>query len=115
MKTIDTINIPTYSENRSRWEVRVDLSGRRYTLGISYNTRMDAWMMTISDTSGNLLLGGIRLVPQVYFFEKYRASCPDLPPGELYLAHTSGRTDVDVTRGNLTEFALKYSVFSETA
>ena len=115
MKTIDTINIPTYSENRSSWEVRVDLSGRRYTLIVRYNTLMDAWVMAISDTRGNLILGGIRLIPEVPFFKKYRASCPDLPPGELYLAHTSGRTDVDVTRGNLTEFALKYSVFSETA
>ena len=56
MKIIESVEIPTYSENKSRWEIRADLSGRRYTFNVSYNTRQEAWLMPINDVNGNLLL-----------------------------------------------------------
>jgi hypothetical protein len=115
MKTIKSIEIPTYSENRSSWEVRVDLSGRRYALNVSYNTRQEAWMMSISDTAGNLLIAGLRLIPGVNMLQKYRASCPELPPGELWLIDRQSRADTaDVTRENLSSrYALTYSVYED--
>jgi hypothetical protein len=115
MKTIESMDIPLLSEKAARWESRVDLAGKRYGLYISYNTRQDAWFMSIMDANGKLLLAGIRLVPGVYFLEKYRASVPELPPGRLWLLDTEGNLgSAEVTRTNLhTRFALKYTVYEE--
>jgi hypothetical protein len=113
MKILESITIPLYSA--ARWEMRVDLSGKRYGIYIAYNTRQDAWFMAVSDVNGDLLLAGIRLVPGVFFLEKYRASVPGLPPGELWLVDAEGKIpSAEVTRENLsTRFALTYTVFEE--
>ena len=115
MKIKESIDIPLLSEKAARWEMKVDLSGKRYGLYVSYNTRQDAWFMSISDANGKLLLAGIRLVPGVYFLEKYRASVPELPPGRLWLLDINGNSgSAEVTRHNLhTRFALKYTIFEE--
>jgi hypothetical protein len=113
MKIKESITIPL--NNTARWEMRVDLSGKRYGLYIAYNTRQEAWFMSISDVDGNLLLAGIRLVPGIFFFEKYRVSVPGLPPGELWLVDIEGKlSTAEVTRENLsTRFALTYTIFEE--
>jgi hypothetical protein len=115
MKIIESIEIPTYADKVSRWEVNVDLSKKRYKFYISYNTRQESWVMSISDVNGNILIAGIRLDPGVFFFEKYRASVPQLPPGELWLVDIDGKlSTAEVTRDNLnSRFALTYTVFGE--
>jgi hypothetical protein len=114
MKNLKSIEIPLLSEKAARWEMKVDLSGKRYGLYVSYNTRQDAWFMSILDANGELLLAGIRLVCGVSFLEKYRASVPELPPGEMYLMHKSGKTNIEVTGDNLhTHFSLLYTVSEE--
>lgn len=107
--------IPLYSEKAARWDEKVDLSGKRYGLYVSYNTRQDAWFMSISDANGKLLLAGVRLVPGVFFLEKYRASVPELPPGKLWLVDVEGNLGTaEVTRDNLhTRFALTYTIFED--
>nr|AGS53498.1 hypothetical protein [uncultured bacterium contig00055] len=117
MKTIESVNIPTYADKKSRWTVKVDLSGRRYALDVYYNVRQNAWMLSITDANGELLIAGVRLVPGIYLLEKYRASCPELPPGELVLVDLEGKLgNADgVTRENLgSRFALAYEVITET-
>lgn len=113
MRIKESIEIPLY--NAARWEMRADLSGKRYGLYIAYNTRQEAWFMAISDVNGNLLLAGIRLVPGIFFLEKYRASVSGLPPGELWLVDIEGKlSTAEATRENLsTRFALTYTVFEE--
>jgi len=115
MKIVESIDIPLLSEKAVRWEMKVDLSGKRYGFYISYNTRQDAWFMSILDAGGKLLLAGIRLVPGVYFLEKYRASVPELPPGRMWLLDTKGNLgSAEVTRDNLhTRYVLKYTIFEE--
>jgi hypothetical protein len=115
MKIIESLEIPLYSDTLSRWEVKVDLSGKRYSFYVSYNSRMEAWFMSVSDANGKPLLAGIRLVPGVYFLDKYRASVPELPPGELWLMDTEGKQETaEVTRENLNiRFALTYTIFEE--
>jgi hypothetical protein len=115
MIIIKSIKIPTHADTNSRWETKVDLSGKRCGLYISWNTRQEAWFMAVSDMNGNLLLAGIRLVPGIFFLEKYRASVPALPPGELWLVDIEGKlSTAEVTRGNLsTRFALTYTIFKE--
>jgi hypothetical protein len=113
VKIKESITIPLY--NSARWEMKADLSGKRYGIYIAYNTRQDAWFMAISDTNENLLLAGIRLVPGIFFLEKYRASVPGLPPGDLWLVDIEGKLSAaEVTRENLsTRFALTYTIFGE--
>ena len=115
MMTIDSLEIPTYAEKKARWEVRVDLSGKRYTFNVSWNVQQEAWTMRISDSNGELLIAGLRLVPGIDLLKKYRASCPTLPPGDLILFDKENRMNTaEVTRDNLsTRFALKYMVYRE--
>jgi len=115
MKIIESRVIPLYSEKAASWEMQVDLSGRRYTFAVSYLTRPDAWVMSISDANGDLLISGLRLVPGVSFLEKYRASVPALPPGELRLVDKEENQGSDeVTRDNLSNrFVLTYTVIGE--
>jgi hypothetical protein len=105
-----SIEIPLFSD--PHWEMKVDLSGKRYGFCVSYNTLQDMWTMYITDANEKLILAGIRLVPGVSFFKKYRASCPDLPPGDLWLLDKEGNMKTaEVTRDNLhTRFALTYTV-----
>jgi hypothetical protein len=112
----ESYDIPlTYADTVARWEMKVDLSGKRYSFYVSYNSRMEAWFMSVSDANGKMMLAGIRLVPGVYFLDKYRASVPELPPGELWLMDKEGKPETaEVTRENLhTRFALTYTIFEE--
>jgi hypothetical protein len=115
MKIVESFVIPVFSEKSSRWEVKVDLSKKRYTFYVSYNTRCDAWFLSILDAENNLLLAGLRLVPGVFLLGKYRASVPELPPGELWLVDVQSKlSTAEVTRNNLhSRFALTYTVFEE--
>ena len=110
MIIIESKEIPLFDD--PRWEAQTDLSGRRYTFCISYNTRQDAWTATISDANGELLVAGLRLVPGIDMLKKFRASSPGLPPGELVLIDKEGRPETaEVTRSNLSSrFTLAYSL-----
>jgi hypothetical protein len=66
--------------------------------------------MTIMDANENVLIGGIRLVTGGLLLDKYRASCPELPPGYLFLMDREGKLETaEPTRENLAErFVLVY-------
>jgi hypothetical protein len=102
--------IPLYSNEMPRWKVNVDLSGRRYSLYVSWNTRMEGWSLTIMDTTEKVLIGGLRMVTGGLLLDKYRASCPELPPGLLMLIDREGKPETaEPDRDNFAErFALVY-------
>jgi hypothetical protein len=102
--------IPEYSAQTSRWEVKVDLSGVRYTINISWNAQMEGWVMALMDTNSKLILGGIRLSQGSDLLTKYRAYCTDLPPGEFWILDNQGDDKTaELTRENFsTRFALCY-------
>ena len=110
MKIIENKELPLFDD--PRWEMQADLSGQRYIFEVDYNTRQDLWTMLIKDANGELLIAGLRLVPGVDFLEKFHASSPGLPPGELTLVDREDDLGTaEVTRGNLSKrFALVYSV-----
>ncbi len=115
MKNYQFIVLPEYSSSSSRWNVQVDLSGVRYKLDVSWNTRMECWVLCISDIKDNLILGGIRLSVGLFLLRKYRASCSDLPPGEIWLLDTTGDYQTaELTRDNFnTRFKLCYGTWEE--
>jgi len=115
MKLLEVHSIPTFADKYARWKMSVNLSGVRYQLYISWNTRMSNWYMTILDVNDKILLGGLRLVPNVLLFEKYRASVPELPSGDLVIFDREGKLEADeITRGNLgSRFDLSYVISGE--
>jgi hypothetical protein len=115
MKNYQFVILPEYSASSSRWDVQVDLSGVRYKLNVSWNTQMEGWVLCISDTKDNLILGGIRLSVGSFLLSKYHASCPSLPPGEISLLDTTGDDETaELTRDNFnTRFKLCYETWEE--
>jgi hypothetical protein len=105
--------LSTFAEKTPRWTQYVDLSGVRYQLYISWNTRMESWYLSVLDTNGNLILAGIRLVPGIDLIGKYRASAPELPPGVLLVMDKeSDPKTAELTRDNFgTRFVLSYTDF----
>jgi hypothetical protein len=115
MKNLKFVISPEYSASSSRWDVQVDLSGVRYKLNVSWNALMGGWVLCISDTKDNLILGGVRLSAGSYLLEKYRASCPGLPPGEIWLLDTAGDDKTaELARDNFnTRFKLCYGTWED--
>jgi len=115
MKLLEVFSLSTFADKYERWKMYVTLSGVRYQLYISWNTRMENWYMTILDVNDKILLGGIRLVPNVLLFEKYRASVPELPIGDLVIFDREGKLEEDeITRNNLgSRFDLSYVISGE--
>jgi hypothetical protein len=111
----EVYSIPTYADKYARWKMAVDLSGVRYQFYISWNTRMVSWYMTILDINDRILVGGIRLVPDVLLLRKYRASVPELPPGDLVIFDREGKLETaEITRDNLgSRFDLSYVISGE--
>jgi hypothetical protein len=115
MKNFQFVILPEYSVSSSSWNVQVDLSGVRYKLNVSWNTQMESWFLNMSDEKGNSVLGGIRLSVGSYLLRKYHASCPALPPGEMWLLDATGRYETaELTRDNFnTRFKLCYGTWEE--
>jgi hypothetical protein len=113
--TINFVIIPEYSGQTSRWEAKVDLSGVRYTINISWNAQMEHWIMALMDTNGKLILGGIRLSKGRDLLQKYKAYCTDLPPGEFWILDNQGDyKTAELDRTNFsTRFVLCYGEVTE--
>jgi hypothetical protein len=71
---------------------------------------MSGWSLTIMDTNEIVLIGGIRLVAGGLLLDKYRASCPELPPGYLMLVDREGKLETaEPDHNNFADrFALVY-------
>jgi hypothetical protein len=76
---------------------------------------MEGWVLSISDTKDNLILGGIRLSVGARLLGKYKASCPKLPPGEIWILDTTEHyEDAELTRDNFnTRFKLCYGTWED--
>ena len=104
------INIPTFADRSPRWLMSVDLSGKRYQLYFDWNTRFEIWSMSILDANGKNLLGGLGVVPYFPLYDRYRASVPQLPSGDLIILDRQDNMQTAViTRDNLgSRFVLCY-------
>lgn len=70
-----------------RYTVRLD--GTDYILGYRFNTRMDKWLMSVSDVTGALLIADVPLVADWPLIDRFRV--PGQPPGSLVAYDTSGQ------------------------
>jgi len=105
------LTIRTFADRHPRWKQSVDMSGVRYRLYFSWNTRMRSWHMSVLDGNNNALVGGVRLVPEIDLLEKYKASVSGLPPGIVrILDRQNDPSTAELTRENLgTRFLLSYT------
>jgi hypothetical protein len=67
--------------------VEVELSGRLYTLGFDYNTRLAAWSMSIFDASLSPIVQGVRVVADAGLLDIFVDE--RLPPGQILAVDTS--------------------------
>lgn len=91
------------------------MGGSLYKFYFSWNERLAIWQISISDSDDKLLLGGLRLVPEIDLLAKYRASVPSLPKGMLIAVDKmSDLETAELTRDNFgTRFLLGYFDFGE--
>lgn len=83
---IDFKILNTHAGEHPRWIQKTEIGGSLYSLYFSWNDRLGIWSMSISDADGKLLLGGLRLVPEIDLLGKYKATVKGLPSGMLYIA-----------------------------
>jgi hypothetical protein len=102
--------LPTFAQTSPRWTVRVDLSGTRYTLYLSWNEQMQSWFLSLLHADGTPIIAGIRLVPNTQLLDCYRTVIPTLPSGSLIVMDAEQRPDNDdLNRTNLgTRYQLCY-------
>lgn len=112
---METVIIETHADKYPRWAQKTTLGGSLYKFYFSWNDRMGIWQMSISDADDNLLLGGIRLVPEIDLLAKYRVSVPCLPDGMLTLVDIQNDPiTAELGRSNFgTRFLLGYFDLSE--
>lgn len=83
-QTVPTRQIPYYSLSTS-------LDGSDFKLEFRYSTRADRFYLNLYDTSGVLLLAGLKLVTGVLLLHYYHY-LPGVPAGELVVT-TNGADD----------------------
>lgn len=85
------VDLPAYG-------YQVQLDGITYGLNFTYNDRMSRWMISISDSSGNLLVGEVPVIVNYPLFDRYKVT--GLPAGTLF-AFDTANTNADPTRYEL--------------
>lgn len=112
---MEWFTITTHADEYPRWTQKVTMGGSLYKLYFSWNERLKIWQMSISDASDSLILGGLRLVPEIDLLAKYRVSIPDLPKGMLIVVDKLGDLQTaELDRNNFgSRFLLGYFDFSE--
>jgi hypothetical protein len=84
--TLNMQMLPEYSAKTPAWKVQLDLHNVRYGFYVRWNTQFESWIMAILDSADNVIVAGVRLsIGSDDLLEKYRASCPSLPPGKLFV------------------------------
>jgi hypothetical protein len=98
--------IPTFQQTSSKYNLDIELTGKLYNLGFSWNTREEAWYMCIS-LEDTILISGIKLVPNYLLLYQYE-SLPNLPEGDFFIVDNDQDLDSsDITYDN---FGIRYQL-----
>ena len=79
--------IPTLADSE-HYSERVELDGTIYGLTFMWNTREEAWFLSVADADGVALVSGVKLVADWQLFQS--VSNASMPPGEMVAVDTSG-------------------------
>lgn len=88
------------------YKFRITLNDVIFTLSLHYNTRMDNWIMDISDASGNQILGGIPVLINRNLTWQYLHL--EIPKGLLFTTDDTGQGTQPTTYSFGTTHTLWY-------
>jgi len=83
------ITIIPVQQNVSAWSQRTPLDGVDYQLDFAWNTTAGAWYLSLSDTQGNPIVSGLKLVSNRPLLSRFHFIA-GTPPGELSAVDLSG-------------------------
>lgn len=79
--------IPIRSDIPS-YQFQITLEGVVYTMRFYFNTRLDRWIMDVSNVDGELIVAGIPLLVNLPLLDRFRDE--RLPPGRFILIDETG-------------------------
>ncbi len=80
--------------NEPHYSLEVELDEIAYGLELRWNERDEAWFLTVSDSSQNVLVAGRKIVVELPLLNRFKD--PRLPAGVLVATDTAG-TMLDAT------------------
>lgn len=86
------VQIPV-QQNLSAWSQRTTLDGVDYQLDFAWNGREGAWHVSLSDTQGNPIVLGLKLVTNRPLLKRFHFIA-GMPPGEILAVDASGTISV---------------------
>jgi hypothetical protein len=87
--------IPTFNDV-AWYQFKIILSGATFFLRMRYNTRMQRWILDITDPSNNDILDGMPLLIDRDFLNQY--VIPNLPAGKIIVSSSTGSTSNQPSR-----------------
>lgn len=95
--------IPLPTREQTLLETTPTLDGARFTFRFDWNSVEDRWSLSIYDLEGNMVVGGIKLVPMFYLLRNIPAA--NAPKGDMLINSVS---NIEVTRENIGDCQLVY-------
>lgn len=92
--------IPTYQDSASNFEQEIILGDRLMIITLVWNSRSEAWYMSIEDSDSGDVVYGIKLLPNWTLIKQYRSSLPNFE-GDIILIASDSNVDQRVTYDNL--------------
>jgi hypothetical protein len=92
--------IPTYQDSTSNFEQEIILGGRLMIITLVWNSRSEAWYMTIEDSDSSDIVRGIKLVPNWMLLKQYQAYLPNFK-GDIILIASDSDVEERVSYDNL--------------
>ena len=63
--------------------------GTTYVVQVAYLPRDDGWYLSVSDTTGDMMVGGVPLIPSWPLLSRYKNTDSRLPRGDLFFVGQS--------------------------
>lgn len=102
------LRLPLY--NDTYYSYSVPLEGNSYVLKFLFIERLQDWVLTLSDSDGNVLVRNQRLTSQTVLFADYKL--PNLSGG-FYLEPLSTTSYVEGQKEKLKDFYRLYYIYDE--
>lgn len=86
-----TVILPIKQDGYPAYDFDVELDGSEYNLDFLWNERDEHWYFTLSDSEGDIIVAGVKIVVDWNLLRK----CADArkPPGELIAIDTNEEGD----------------------
>jgi hypothetical protein len=105
--------IQTYQDSTSNFEQEILLGDRMMKLIIWWNSRSEAWYMSLEDSDTDDIVSGIKIIPNWALVKQYRANLPNFE-GDIIAIPTDSNAEERITYDNLNNgYELNYLTIEE--